>query len=218
MRTIEEINSIIDRLEPIIAEYDGAKDRFDRGQWTNKFGEQFKPYEDKLKKLNGDDFDIMKESYDEYHKDYSNLSDDDYANSLEENIKKVLQRIWPEAEPEQIEQAAAEVAESAADDGEAKAEAEVEIETKAKPKAEPEAEPEAEVKVDGDDDITSDEACKKRYAARSASNKKKLAGWDPQKGLLRSDEECKEEVEEPSAEESFIKELEDYKANMPKRK
>lgn len=207
MRTIEEINSILDRLEPIITEYDGAKDRFDRGQWANKFGEKFKPYEDKLKKLNGDDFDIMKESYDEYHKDYSNLSDDDYANSLEENIKKVLQRIWPEAEPEQIEQAAAEVAESAAEDGEA----EVEIETK--------AEPETEVKVDGepvteDDDITSDEACKKRYATRSASNKKKLAGWDPQKGLLRSDEECKEE---PSAEESFIKELEDYKSNMPKR-
>lgn len=214
MRTIEEINSILDRLEPIIAEYDGAKDRFDRGEWANKFGDKFKPYEDKLKKLNGDDFDIMKESYDEYHKDYSNLSDDDYANSLEENIKKVLQRIWPEAEPEQIEQAAAEVAESAAEDGEA----EVEIETK--------AEPETEVKVDGEpvedavtEDITSDEACKKRYAARSASNKKKLAGWDPQKGLLRSDEECKEEpsVEDLSAEDAFIKELEDYKANMPKR-
>lgn len=211
MRTIEEINSILDRLEPIIAEYDGAKDRFDRGEWANKFGDKFKPYEDKLKKLNGDDFDIMKESYDEYHKDYSNLSDDDYANSLEENIKKVLQRIWPEAEPEQIEQAAAEVAESAAEDGEA----EVEIETK--------AEPETEVKVDGepveDADITSDEACKKRYAARSASNKKKLAGWDPQKGLLRSDEDCKDEpTAEPNAEDAFIKELEDYKANMPKRK
>lgn len=197
-----------DKFRAILTEYDGATDRFNRSQWYNKFGEKFKPYEDRLKQLNGDDFDIMKESYDEYHKDYSNLSDDDYANSLEENIKKVLQRIWPEAEPEQIEQAAAEVAESAAEDGEA----EVEIETK--------AEPETEVKVDGetvaeDDDITSDEACKKRYAARSASNKKKLAGWDPQKGLLRSDEDTKEE---PSAEESFIKELEDYKANMPKRR
>lgn len=203
-----------DKFRAILTEYDGATDRFNRSQWSNKFGEKFKPYEGRLKQLNGDDFDIMKESYDEYHKDYSNLSDDDYANSLEENIKKVLQRIWPEAEPEQIEQAAAEVAESAAEDGEA----EVEIETK--------AEPETEVKVDGepvteDDDITSDEACKKRYAARSASNKKKLAGWDPQKGLLRSDEDCKEEPEaeeQPSAEESFIKELEDYKANMPKRR
>lgn len=203
-----------EKFRAILTEYDGATDRFNRSQWSSKFGERFKPYEGRLKQLNGDDFDIMKESYDEYHKDYSNLSDDDYANSLEENIKKVLARIWPEAEPEQIEQAAAEVAESAAEDGEA----EVEIETK--------EEPETEVKVDGEpvedavtEDITSDEACKKRYAARSASNKKKLAGWDPQKGLLRSDEDCKDEPEaEPNAEDAFIKELEDYKANMPKRK
>lgn len=155
-----------EKFRKILTEYDGATDRFNRGQWSAKFGERFKPYEDKLKKLNGDDFDIMKESYDEYHKDYSDLTDDDYANSLEENIKKVLQRIWPEAEPEQIEQAAEEVAESAAEDGEA----EVEIETK----------PETEVKVDD------------------------------------------KEIEEPESEdedetEDFVKELEDYKAKMPKR-
>lgn len=155
------------KFRAILSEYDGATDKFNRGQWSAKFGERFKPYEDKLKKLNGDDFDIMKESYDEYHKDYSDLSDDDYANSLEENIKKVLQRIWPEAEPEQIEQAAEEVAENAVENGEA----EVEVETK----------PETEVKVDGEE---------------------------------IKDENTEEDVDET---EDFVKELEDYKAKMPKR-
>lgn len=95
-------------MERIIDEYEGAVDRYNRDQWSSKFSEKFAPYEDKLKKLNGDDFDLMGESYDEYHKDYSDLSDDDYANSLEENIKKVLARIWPE-EPEKVEQAAEEI-------------------------------------------------------------------------------------------------------------
>lgn len=107
-RSTDEIMEIMER---IIDEYEGAEDRYNRDQWSSKFGEKFAPYEDKLKKLNGDDFDIMKESYDEYHKDYSDLSDDDYANSLEENIKKVLARIWPE-EPEKVEQATEEVVQS----------------------------------------------------------------------------------------------------------
>lgn len=145
MRTPEEIEALLDRIEPIIGEYDTAKDNFDRSEWSKKFGNRLGKYSDKLKKLNGDDFDIMNESYDEYHKDYSDLSDDDYCNALEDNIKKVLQRIWPDAAPEQIEQAVDEVKESVEGDGEA----EIEVETK----------PETEVKVDGEE-LTSDEEAK----------------------------------------------------------
>lgn len=170
-----------EKFRAILSEYDGATDRFNRSQWSNKFGERFKPYEDKLKKLNGDDFDIMKESYDEYHKDYSDLSDDDYANSLEENIKKVLQRIWPEAEPEQIKQAAEEAAESAAENGEAK----VEVETK----------PETEVKVDNE----------------------KIEEPGAKAEAEKPEKESEESEENDDSTEDFVKELEDYKAKMPKR-
>lgn len=206
MRSLEEINTILDRLEPIIKEFDSADDKFKRGQWSDKFSERFKPYEEKLKRLNGDDFDIMKESYDEHNSEYSDLSDDDYADALENNIKDVLKRIWPEADEEQIEQAAEEIA----DETEGDSVTVTEVSTEA-PKEE-------EDKEEKDDSITSDEDAKGfrpvKIRGDGASGEKN--DWPGNPKTIRSDEDCKETY--PSEEEKFIKELEDYKANMPQRK
>lgn len=106
-RTPEEI---LEAMDAILDEYEVAKDKYDRGQWSDKYGERLGAYSDKLKALNGNDFDIVSESYDEHKNDYSDLSDDDYVNSLEENIKKVIARVWPEASEEQVEEVANEVA------------------------------------------------------------------------------------------------------------
>ncbi len=176
MRTPEQIEEALDKLDGLLAKFDEANDRFDRGEWSKKYSEKFAPYEEKLKLLNGDDFDIMKESYDEYHKDYSDLSDDDYANSLEENIKKVVRRIWPEAEPEKVEQVAEEVKEAVSEEP-AKEEIHIESEDK-----------------DGDGEISKDE---------NAMEEKPSA-------------ETEQETDE-SEEDRFVKDLEDYKANMPRR-
>lgn len=180
MRTPEQIEEALDKLDGLLAKFDEANDKFDRGEWSKKYSEKFAPYEEKLKLLNGDDFDIMKESYDEYHKDYSDLSDDDYANSLEENIKKVLQRIWPEAEPEKIEQAVEEVKEST--EGKEPSKEEIHIESEDK---------------DGDGDISNDETEVHAMEEKPAA-------------------ETEQETDD-SEEDRFVKELEDYKANMPRR-
>ena len=113
MRTPEQIEELLDKLENLFSTYDEAQDKYDRGQWSDKYGERFGKYADKLKLLNGDDFDIIAASYDEHKNNYSDLSDDEYCDALEENIKKVLARIWPDASEEQIESAAEDIAETA---------------------------------------------------------------------------------------------------------
>jgi len=124
-RSPEEINALLDKVESFIKSYEDADNEYQTNQrrenWKAKYGERFKPYEDKIKKLNGDDFDLMEESRNEYESQYSDLTDDEYCNALENNIKATLQRIWPDAEPEQIEQATEEVKEAATETPEEKA-------------------------------------------------------------------------------------------------
>ena len=117
----EELEQIIDEMKELISSYKTADNEYQTNQrrenWKNKFGERFAPYTDKIKLLNGDDFDLMEESRKEYEDQYSDLTDDEYCNALENNIKATLQRIWPEAEPEQIEEATQEIAENASPEG-----------------------------------------------------------------------------------------------------
>lgn len=119
MRSPEQIEALLDKVEGIISEFDGAKDKYDRGCFADKYGERLGQYSDKLKALNGDDFDIVKSAYDEHKNDYSDMSDDDYVNALEDNIKKVIARVWPEA-PEEVKEEVAEQVSEAVDnpDGE----------------------------------------------------------------------------------------------------
>lgn len=114
-RTPEQVEALLDKLEGLLADVDGAKDRFDRDQWHDRHVADFEDLEDKLKTLNGEDFDIYKESYDEYNGSYKDLGEDGYVKALKENIKKVFDRVWPEASEEEKEEAAEEVVESTED-------------------------------------------------------------------------------------------------------
>lgn len=212
MRSPEEIEALLDRVESLLGQFDEANDRFDRGEWNKKYGERLGPYCDKLKTLNGDDFDLMKESFDEYHKDYSDVSDDEYVDHLEDNIKKVIERIWPEA-PEEVKEEAAEQITEAAENPEDGAVTETHIETEDKNGDGKISGDEVETHTLKEDELESDANAKTRYEKRSASNKDKLSGWDPQKGLFRSDENSKEEVD-PMAE--FQKSLDEEYAKMHK--
>lgn len=213
-RNPEEINALLDRVESLLGQFDEANERFDRGEWNKKYGERLGPYCDKLKTLNGDDFDLMKESFDEYHKDYSDVSDDEYVDHLEDNIKKVIERIWPSA-PEEVKEEAAEQIAEATENPEGDV-TETHIETEDKNGDGEISNDEVETHTVSEDEMTSDSGAKTRYEKRSESNKDKLKGWDPQKGLFRSDENSKEEPEEeevdPMAE--FQKSLDKEYAKM----
>lgn len=210
--TEEEIEGLLDRVKSLLGQFDEANDRFDRDQWNQKYGEKLSPYSDRLKQLNGDDFDIMKESYDEYHDKYSDFESDKYIDALTGNIKKVIERIWPEA-PEEVKQEAAEQISEAVDEGgEGKVETHIEAEDKDGDGEitgdEVETHTVEEKEEPKEDELESDSNAKTRYQKRSASNKEKLAGWDPQK-RLGSDEDCKEPPkEEDDPVESFKKDLE----------
>jgi hypothetical protein len=124
----------------------------------------------------------MNASFDEYEKDYSDLSDDEYCDALEENIKATLQRIWPD-EPEKVEQAVEEVKETVAEEpAEEPAKEEIHIESEDK---------------DGDGKISGDETEVHAMEEKPAA-------------------ETEQETDE-SEEDKFVKDLEDYKAKMPKR-
>lgn len=212
MRTPEEIESLLDRVEGLVKQFDEANDRFDRGEWNKKYGERLGPYCDKLKVLNGDDFDLMKESFDEYHKDYNDFSDDEYVDHLEENIKKVIERIWPEAPKEVKEEAAEQIVEATENpEGENpdSAATETHIEAEDKDGDGEISDDEVETHTLKEDELESDANAKTRYEKRSESNKDKLKGWNPQNGLFRSDEDCKEESKEVDPMEEFQKSLDE---------
>lgn len=217
MRTPEQIEEILDKVESLLGEFSTAEDNHNRNEWSKKYGERLGKYSDKLKALNGDDFDVVSSSYDEYHNDYSDLTDDDYMDALEENIKKVVQRVWPDATPEQAEQIAEEaVAET---EGENKGETEVTITAEAEPKEE---EPKEEEKT------TSDEDCKEEEKKEESTTDKALDVTEDAtkatptpvddaavKAVKVTKDALEEtpEIEEGSNDdlEAFTKELEEYK-------
>lgn len=197
MRTPEELDAIVSKMEAFLNDYAKADNEFQTNQrksnWNNKFGERFAPYAEKLKKLNGDDFDIMNASFDEYEKDYSDLTDDEYCDALEENIKATIQRVWPEAEPEKVEQVAEEVKEAVSEEEPAKDKAgkeEIHIESEDK---------------DGDGEISKDET-------EVHAMEEKPEGEEESEPAAEAEQEADE-----SEEDKFVKDLEDYKAKMPKR-
>lgn len=198
MRSEEEINALLDKFEDFMKSYEDADNEYQTNQrrenWKAKFGERFKPYEDKIKLLNGDNFDLMEESRNEYESQYSDLTDDEYCDALENNIKATLQRIWPDAEPEQIEQATEEVKDAVKDP-----------ETETDEKASEEEPTKEEIHIesedkDGDGKISKDETEVHTMEEKTEDD----------------DEDDDEEDEDPL--DSFTKELEETKKSLPKRK
>lgn len=154
--TEEELEQIIDEMKELLSSYKASDEEFQTNQrrdsWKSKFGERFKPYEDKIKLLNGDGFDLMEESRTEYESQYSDLTEDEYCDALENNIKATLQRVWPDAEAEQIEQATEEVKKAVAGEAETEEKAPEDTETTTKTEETIDDEGNKEVEVTEDDD------------------------------------------------------------------
>ena len=204
MRTPEEIEAILDKIEDFLKSYEDADNEFQTNQrkdhWKEKFGDRLGKYSDKLKTLNGDDFDVLDSSFEEYESEYPDLSDDEYVNALENNIKSTIERIWPEAPEEVKEEVAEEVAETVTEE-EKPAEEVKEETTEEEPKEEEKSEEplKEEVHIEAEDKNGDGEISEDEVETHTVEETEKPS------------EEEKDEVAE------FYKELEDYKANMPKR-
>lgn len=82
MRTQEDVEKLLDRLESFFNEYDAGIDEFNRNEYHKRNGEKLGKYADIMKKLNGKDFDIFKESFDEYNRDFKDMEEEAYIAKL----------------------------------------------------------------------------------------------------------------------------------------
>ena len=82
MRTQEDVEKLLDRLESFFNEYDAGIDEFNRNEYHKRNGEKLGKYVDIMKKLNGKDFDIFKESFDEYNRDFKDMDEEVYIAKL----------------------------------------------------------------------------------------------------------------------------------------
>lgn len=61
--------------------------------FTERNGETLGKYVDKLKKLNGDDFDLMSSAYDEYNDSFSDIEESTYVAQLVSEIESKISKL-----------------------------------------------------------------------------------------------------------------------------
>lgn len=82
MRTQEDVEKLLDRLESFFNEYDAGIDEYNRNEYHKRNEGKLGKYADIMKKLNGKDFDIFKESFDEYNTDFKDMDEEAYIAKL----------------------------------------------------------------------------------------------------------------------------------------
>ena len=82
MRTQEDVEKLLDRLESFFNEYDAGVDEFNRAEYHKRNEGKLGKYADIMKKLNGKDFDIFNESFNEYNTDFKDMEEDAYIAKL----------------------------------------------------------------------------------------------------------------------------------------
>jgi len=88
--TDEQIEALLDFVTDLQGKVSEADDKFNRHEFADKHAEKLGKYVDKMKALNGDDFDLMNEAYSEYHESYSDLDEEQYVDALVENIERTM--------------------------------------------------------------------------------------------------------------------------------
>ena len=99
--TAEELESTVldlkDKIDTILNTVDESEKKYkhDKGleEFTERNGEALGKYSDKLKKLNGDDFDIFSSAFDEYTNDFSDIEESTYVAQLVSEIDSKIAKL-----------------------------------------------------------------------------------------------------------------------------
>ena len=99
--TNEELEPIVmdlkDKIVTILNTVDESEKKYkhDKGleEFTERNGEALGKYSDKLKKLNGDDFDLMSAAFDEYTNDFSDIEESTYVAQLVSEIDSKIAKL-----------------------------------------------------------------------------------------------------------------------------
>lgn len=97
----EELESMVldlkDKLDTILNAADESERAYNHKkgleEFTSRNGEALGKYSDKLKKLNGDDFDLMESAFDEYTNDFSDIEESTYIAQLVSEIDNKLAKL-----------------------------------------------------------------------------------------------------------------------------
>lgn len=81
-RTAQDVEALLDRLEKFFGEYDSNVEEYNKNSYRERNKDKLGKYEDIMKKLNGENFDIYDESFKEYTSDFSSLDEDSYLAKL----------------------------------------------------------------------------------------------------------------------------------------
>ena len=93
-KTVLELKDKLDGIMNTVSESE-KKFQHDNGvaEFTERNSESLGKYADKLKKLNGDDFDIFSSAYDEYNNDFSDIEEATYVAQLVSEIDNKLAKL-----------------------------------------------------------------------------------------------------------------------------
>lgn len=183
-QTVLELKDKIDNIMNTVSESEkefqhkkGVED------FTARNSEALGKYADKLKKLNGEDFDIFGSAYDEYNNDFSDIEEATYVTQLVSEIDNKLAQLKEALNDEEVE------VKSDEDTTEVKTDDET-IETPAEePKSEEESEGESKEEEKPEDEANSEEKEEEKED--------------------ESAEELGDDVILDETEEDFVKDLED---------
>lgn len=165
--TPEELEKVVmeykDKIDTILKTVDDSEKKYqhDKGleEFTERNGETLGKYADKLKKLNGDDFDIMSAAFDEYNNDFSDIEEATYVAQLVSEIDNKIAKLKEALGEDDIEIHSNDEGETEVNAHDTKIEAETdEAESKEEEKAEDENKEESEEKEDESEEESEDDA------------------------------------------------------------
>ena len=136
MRTQEDVEKLLDRLESFFKEYDSNVDEYNRNSYRERNKGKLGKYADIMKKLNGKDFDIFKESFDEYNTDFKDMDEEAYIAKLTAVLDEQLKDLKDALGVSEVEVKSDENGTEIVADAEAKDESETEEETEETEEAE----------------------------------------------------------------------------------
>jgi hypothetical protein len=103
-KTVLELKEKIDNILNTASEAE-KKYNHDRDleAFTERNGEALGKYSDKLKKLNGEDFDLMSSAFDEYNNDFSDVEESVYVAQLVSEIDNKISKLKEALQDDEIE-------------------------------------------------------------------------------------------------------------------
>ena len=210
--TVKEVLDRVDAMEDVLYKQilEPAKqlnDDFERGkrhdEFVSKHGEALGAFNDRLKAIEGDDFDLVEQTFDDYDKSDKSISEDEYVGALIAKVQSQLDKISKAFGGGNIE------VEAKDEDKDGKSE-ELTVETDTDKNGEGDKTVAAAVNAEETKENGEDPEKKAEEAAEEIKSDEKASEEKPEeKTSEEKTEEEEEEVDSPEEIEELKKELEE---------